>query len=78
LKIINGEMEYRASANNKAGSNAFTAHSDTKRNIPGGDSFLPLLYCRTLIPLTHKLIRADCGYQVPGAERKINHHIQIT
>ena len=26
----------RASANNKAGGNAFTAHSDTKRNIPGG------------------------------------------
>jgi hypothetical protein len=35
LKIINGEMEYRVSAN-KAGSNAFTAHSDMKRNIPGG------------------------------------------
>ena len=26
----------RASANNQAGGNAFTAHSDTKRNIPGG------------------------------------------
>jgi len=28
-------MEYRVSANNKAGSNASTAHSDMKRNIPG-------------------------------------------
>jgi hypothetical protein len=27
----------------------------------------------SLIPLTHELNRADCGYKVHGAERKINH-----
>ena len=30
---------------------------------------LPL--CMVLIPLTHKLNRADCGYQVHRAEKKI-------
>jgi hypothetical protein len=34
--IIKGEMEHNASAENKAGSNAVTSHSDTKRNIPRG------------------------------------------
>jgi hypothetical protein len=48
-----------ASVKNKAGRNAVAAHSDTKRNIPGG---LTLLFCRALTPLAHKLNRADCGY----------------
>ena len=30
-------------------------------------------FCKALIPLTHELSRADCGYQVPGTERKIGH-----
>jgi uncharacterized membrane protein YvbJ len=43
--IINGEMEHSASAEIKAGSNAVTTHSDTKRNIPGGLSLsITLLY----------------------------------
>ena len=44
-----------------------TTHSNMKRNIPRG------LFCITLIPLTNELNRADCGYQVHGTERKINH-----
>jgi len=48
-----------ASVKNKAGRNAVAAHSDTKRNIPGG---LTLFFCITLTPLTHKLNRANCGY----------------
>jgi hypothetical protein len=43
-----------------------------RRGIFQGDSRSPLLFCITLIPLTHELNRADCGYQVHGAERKIN------
>jgi hypothetical protein len=43
------------------------------RGIFQGDCLSPLLFCITLIPLTHKLNRADCGYQVYGPERKINH-----
>jgi len=34
--IINGEMDYKASATNKAGSSAVTVHSPMKRNIPRG------------------------------------------
>ena len=34
---------------------------------------MPLLFCVALIPLTNKLNRADCGYQVHGPERKISH-----
>jgi hypothetical protein len=57
---------------NKAGSNAVTTHSDTKRNIPRG-FFLPFLFCIALIALKNKLNRADCGYQVHGTVRKISH-----
>ena len=62
-------MEHRASAKNKAGSNAFTTHSDTKRNIPGRLSFA-ITFCVALIPLTKELNRADCGYQVRGNDSK--------
>ena len=34
---------------------------------------MPLLFCIALTPLTHKLTRADCGYQIHGTERKISH-----
>jgi hypothetical protein len=44
-----------------------------RRGIFQGDSLSPLLFCVALIPLTHGLNRADCGYQVHGAGRKINH-----
>ena len=44
-----------------------------RRGIFQGDSLLPLLFCRALFPLTNKLNRADCGYQVHGTERKISH-----
>ena len=57
---------------NKAGNNAVTGHSDTKMNIPRGLSFA-ITFCIALIPLTNELNRADCGYQVPGTERKISH-----
>jgi hypothetical protein len=72
LQIINGETEHNASAKNKAGSNAVTTHSDTKRNIPG-DSLSPLLFCIAFIPLTNELNKTDCGYQVHGTEMKISH-----
>jgi hypothetical protein len=36
------------------------------------DTLWPLLFCIALIPLTYVLNRADCGYQVHGAERKIS------
>jgi len=64
-------MEHKVSFKNETGSNAVVTHSDKKKNNPGGLS--PLLFCIALIPLTHKLIRADCGYQVHGTERKISH-----
>jgi len=60
-------MEQKAYFKNKAGSNAVTTHSDTKRNIS------PLLFGIALIPLTNELNRTDCGYQVHGTERKISH-----
>jgi hypothetical protein len=56
-----------ASAENKAGNSAITVHSDT-RGILQGDALSPLLFCTVLIPLKHKLNRADSGYQVQGAE----------
>jgi len=31
------------------------------------------LFCIALIPLTYKLIRTDCEYQVHGTKRKISH-----
>ena len=65
-------MEHKDSFKNKAGSNAVTTHGDTRRNIPGGISFVITL-CVALILLTHKLNRADCGYQVHRTERKIRH-----
>jgi hypothetical protein len=44
-----------------------------QRGIFQRDWLSPLLFCTAFIPLTHELNRADCGYQVHGAERKINH-----
>jgi len=41
-------MEHKALKRNKAGSNAITTHSDTKRNIPRGLSF-----AITLLHSTH-------------------------
>jgi hypothetical protein len=61
-----------ASGENKGGSNAVTSHSTMKRNMPG-DSPSPLFFCIALIPLMRDQNRADCGYQVHGAERKISH-----
>ena len=58
-------MEHKAYFKKKAGSNAVTTHSDTKRTIP-------LLFCITFIPL-NELNRADCGYQEHGTERKTSH-----
>jgi hypothetical protein len=43
------------------------------RGIFQGDSLLPLLFCASLIPLTHELNRSKCGYQVYGTHSKINH-----
>jgi hypothetical protein len=68
----NTGMEHNAPRTNKAGSDAVTTHSDTRRNIPVG-SLPPLLFCAALIPSTHELNRADCGYKVHGADRKISH-----
>jgi len=48
--------------------------NQVRRRIFQGDSLSPLRFCIALIPLTHKLNRADCGYQVHGTERKIRHH----
>ena len=44
-----------------------------RRGIFQGDTLSPLRLCIALIPLTNELIRADCGYQVHGTERKISH-----
>ena len=57
---------------NKAGSNAVTTHSDTKKNIPRGLSFA-ITFLHSTLSITNKLNRADCGYQVHGTERKISH-----
>jgi hypothetical protein len=50
-------MQHKAYFKNKAGSNAVTTYSDTKRNIP-------LLFSIALAPLTNELNSADCVYQV--------------
>ena len=57
---------------NKAGSNAVTTHSDTKKNIPRGLSFA-ITFLHSTLSITNKLNRADCGYQVHGTERKISY-----
>jgi hypothetical protein len=44
-----------------------------RRGIFQEDSLSPLFFCIALIPLTIELNKADCGYQVHGTERKINH-----
>ena len=44
-----------------------------QRGIFQGDSLSPLLFYIALIPLTNKLNRANCGYQVHGNKMKINH-----
>jgi hypothetical protein len=69
-----GKWNITASAENRAGNSAITAHSDT-RGILQGDALSPLLFCIALIPLTHKLNRADFRYQVQGAERKRSPHM---
>ena len=62
-------MEFKAYFKNKAGSNAITTHSVTKRNIPRG-----LPFAVTLLHRTHSINkRDDCGYQAHGTERKISH-----
>jgi hypothetical protein len=43
------------------------------RGIFQSDSLSPLLSCIALIPLTHEINRAECGYKVYGTERKISH-----
>jgi hypothetical protein len=48
-----------------------------RRGIFQGDSLSPLLFCIALIPLTNKLNRAVCGYQVHGTERKISHLLYV-
>jgi hypothetical protein len=44
-----------------------------QKRIFQGDSLSPVLCCIALIPLTNKLNRADCGYQIHGTERTISH-----
>jgi hypothetical protein len=44
-----------------------------RRGIFQWDSLSPLFFYIAFIPLTDETIRADCGYQVHGTERKINH-----
>jgi hypothetical protein len=46
------------------------------RNIPV-DSVSLLLFCIALVALTHEVNRADCGYQVRRAERKMSHLLHI-
>jgi hypothetical protein len=65
-------MEHKAIFLNKAGNNAATTHSNTKRNIPRGLSFAITLLQSTH-SITNELNRGDCGYQVHGTERKISH-----
>ena len=48
-----------------------------RRGIFQGDFLSPLILYIALIPLTNKLNRADCGYQVHGTERKINHLLHM-
>jgi hypothetical protein len=43
-----------------------------QRGIFQEDTLSPLLFCITLITLTHKLKRADYGYQVHGTERQMS------
>jgi len=65
-------MEHKAYFKNKAGSNAVTTHSDTKRNIPRGLSFAITLLDRTH-SINKRAEQSCCGYQVHGTERKISH-----
>ena len=44
-----------------------------QREIFLQNSLLSLLFCVALIPLTNKLNRGHCGYQVHRMERKISH-----
>jgi len=69
-------MEHKAYFKNKTGSNAVTPFQ-IRRGIFQGDSPSPLIFCIALIPLTNELNRADCGYQVHGAERKISHLLHM-
>jgi hypothetical protein len=45
----------------------------TNRGLFQGDSLSPVLFCIALIPITNKLNRSHCGYQIHGTERKISH-----
>jgi cell division protein FtsB len=69
LQIINGEMEYKASATNKAGSNAVTVHSHMKRNISG--LAITFMYGAYLI---NSQAQQSCLLR---AERKICHLLQM-
>jgi len=69
-------MEDKAYFKNKAGSNAVTTHSDTKRNIPKG-LYSAITHCIAFVPLTNQLNSADCGYQVHGTERKISNLLHM-
>jgi len=53
-------------------------HIQIRRGIFQGDCLSPLIFRIALIPLTNELNRADCGYQVHGAERKISHLIYLS
>jgi hypothetical protein len=68
LQIISGEIEQDSSPENKQ-----EVTQSQPIQILQGDSLLPLLFCISFIPLKQELNRADCGYQVQGTERKINH-----
>ena len=48
-----------------------------RRGIFQRDFLSPLLFCIALVPLTNELNRADCGYQVPGTERKMSHLLYV-
>jgi hypothetical protein len=69
-------MEHNTSFEKNVGRHAVATDSCMKRNIPGGLS-LPLLFCIALIPLTHELNRADCGYQVHRTERQISYLLYL-
>ena len=48
-----------------------TRYLKIKRGIFQGDSLSPLLFCLSLVPLSHELNNADSGYKV--YDRSINH-----
>jgi hypothetical protein len=72
LQGIYGEMENK----NTLKTNQELMQSrpiQVNRGLFQDDSFLPLLFCIVLIPLTHELSRPKCWYHEYGTERKISH-----